>query len=323
MNLGFETQEKDGMLIPKVNIQDFDIQFDEGNFNFNFDCSMCPGDLANIILNLFKGALLDKIRDEARGVVNDKVVGTVNDALMEGYPLTKELNEEIGIGLATMGPVVVKQDYLSAPIDGTIFLNSEGYNRPFDAPEIPVESAENPGEILLFISEYVFNTLSKTLNQVPIQFESSIFGFNLNIQVDGAKYPIDVSTHDKALHLGGGATVTIPALNIIFEVAAKSEIDLNFMPGDSANMLFIDPNADKDSLKIDTFILTVFGMRLNLSLFAGIVNFFIGMAIDHLVLPTIGVPKVEAMPLTATSALVNFFDRYTEAGIAFNFGMDN
>lgn len=104
MNLGFETQEKDGMLIPKVNIQDFDIQFDEGNFNFNFDCSMCPGDLANIILNLFKGALLDKIRDEARGVVNDKVVGTVNDALMEGYPLTKELNEEIGIGLVAVNP---------------------------------------------------------------------------------------------------------------------------------------------------------------------------------------------------------------------------
>jgi hypothetical protein len=37
MNIGFETQEKDGMLIPKINIQDFDINFDKSHFKFHLN----------------------------------------------------------------------------------------------------------------------------------------------------------------------------------------------------------------------------------------------------------------------------------------------
>jgi hypothetical protein len=323
MNLGFETQEKNGMLIPKVNIQDFDIDFDRGNFHFNFDCSFCPGDLVNLILELFKGPLIDKIRDEARSAINQKVIGKVNEIIMDKYPLTQELTSEISMGLATTGPVVVKSDYLSGPIDGTVFLTAEGYNRPYDAPEIPTESHENPGEILLFVSKYVYQTFNKTMNKVPLNFQTSVMGFNINIDVDGSKVPLDFDTRDGELHISGGAIVTIPAVNLAFELGASSDIDLFFKPGDSTNMIYIDPDSDKKSLKITLFVMKIFGFRIDLTPFTSILNMIIGFVINSFVLPDIAVKKIEALPMTATSAIVKFLDKYTEAGIAFNFGLDN
>ena len=323
MNLGFETQEKGGMSIPKLNIQDFDISFNTEGFNFNFDCNLCPGDVVNLILGAFKGQLLDEVRNQARNVVYNNVINLVNSVLLDQYPLTTEVTDEMSIGLATTGPVSVKPDFLSVPIDGTVFLTQEGYNRPFEAPEIPSESPENPGEIILFISKYVYQTLEKTINKVPMNFETTLYGFTIQIQIDGSRVPLEIATRDKDLHLLGGAIVTIPALRLSFEVGASADVDIFFQSGDSTNMIFVDPEIDRSSLKLTTFKISLFGWQFNLNFLTGIANYIIGMIVNRMIFPTMAVPKFEALPLTATAAIVEFFETYTEAGVAFNFGLDN
>ena len=74
--MGFETQKKGEFILPKVNIQDFNIVFDNNHFKLDFDWKLCPPYVIDIILSIFKGTLLNKVKSEARAVVNTKVVDT-------------------------------------------------------------------------------------------------------------------------------------------------------------------------------------------------------------------------------------------------------
>jgi hypothetical protein len=322
MNIGLETQEKDGFLIPKVNIQDFDISFDAGSFSFDFDCSACPGDLANLLLELFKGPLLDEIRNQAKNVVNSEVVGKVNEILREEFPVSVVLSDGLSMSSATTGPVKIKTDYLNVPIDATIFLTNEGYNRPFDAPEIPTEDPDHPGEILLFISEYVYQTATKSANMIPMTFQHSVLGFDTTIEIDGTKVPIKLDTRDGHLHVLGGAIVSVPFFRTVIEIGASADIDLTFRAGDSDHMFFVNPGINRSSMKFTDLKLKIFGIPLNFNLFNPIINFFVTLILDWVAFPEFAIPKLDLMPITATTAKVDFFDTYTLAGIAFNFGLD-
>lgn len=322
MNVSFETQDKEGKLIPKINIQDFTINFDAQSFDFQLDCSACPGNIASLLLNTFRGPLLDRVSNEATSIANSRMAQTLNARILNSYPLTANLSSELSMSLANMGPIVVRSDFIKAKIDGTIFLSQEGYNRPVQAPEIPVENPENPGEAILFISKYMYETLQISLNKVPLSFDTSLWLFALNIKVDGRANPIEISTPNNTLHISGGAVATIPRLGLIYDVAASTNLYFNIYPGDSQNMLFIDPEVNQKTLRLVRFRFTFFGLTLNLSFLTGIANWFISWLISRVVFPVISVPKIDALPLVATSAMLSFYEKYTEAGIAFNFGMD-
>eukprot|EP00345_Euplotes_harpa_P007133 CAMPEP_0168318768 /NCGR_PEP_ID=MMETSP0213-20121227/668_1 /TAXON_ID=151035 /ORGANISM="Euplotes harpa, Strain FSP1.4" /LENGTH=441 /DNA_ID=CAMNT_0008319883 /DNA_START=33 /DNA_END=1354 /DNA_ORIENTATION=- len=314
MTMGFETQPKENFLIPKINIQDFDISFNEGGFDFKFDCGGCPSDVINLILNAFKGPLLDEVRNQARGVVNSQVVDQVNGQFMALYPTTLAVTSDISVCVATTGPLSVKTDYLRVPADFTIFLAKEGYNRQFDAPEFPSEDPANPGEVQLYASKYVYQSFDQSISKLPMRFDTTLYGFDVQIDVDGTKVPIVFETQNNNLHFSGGAIVTVPALSTVVEFKAHTDLAFSFRGGDSTNMVYIDPDVNTSSLKFDTLVVTVYGYRLDLSFSTGFVNYLIGLGLNHVVIPDIAVPKVAALPLTATAALVKFFDIYTEGG---------
>lgn len=323
MLIGFETQDKGGFLIPKINIKYFDMGIDPLLWRFHFDCSACPSGVADLLLELFKTQLIDKIKEEARNVVNEKVADIVNEALKEKYPLTTPVTDLISVSLANTGPVKVKSNYLSVPLDATVFLTAEGYNRRFDAPEIPSENPENPGEIQLYASSYLYDTLEDTLNKIPMSFDFNIYGYDSNFKIDGSKNPLEIKTKDKALHGVFGGIFDVPGLKVQAEVLAETNFDFTFKHGDELNMVYVDIDFNEESLKFKKLKLTVYGYTFDLSILEGMMNYMIGKVINMIVLPTLPVIKIQALPLTATAAIINFFDTYTEAGLAFNFGLDN
>jgi hypothetical protein len=323
MLIGFETQEKDGAIIPKINIQDFDIGIDSGAWDFHFDCSACPPGIADLLLNLFKGELVGKIKDEARNVVNTQIADMVNNVLLESYPLQAAVTDTISLSTATTSVVKVKANYLSVPLDATIFLTEEGYARQFEAPEIPFESESNPGELMFFASTYLFDTFESTINKTPFDIPLSIMGYDASFKIDGTKVPLELKTQNKNLHASLGGIFELPAWKFEAEVGIETNIDLFFPNGDEANMVYVDADVNKDSLKFTKFKISFYGWNFNLSFVTGIVNFLIGNVINLFVLPSIPVAKIEALPLTSTGSQVNFFETYTELGLAFNFGLDH
>jgi len=323
MVMGFDTQPKGDFLIPKVQINDFDMSLDKGQWNFHFDCKLCPSKVIDLIVNAFKGPLVDKIKGEAKKVVNSKVSDTVNAKLVEVYTTTTALNPDLTFTLATTGPISVKSTYLSVPFDGTVFLTKEGYSRPFDAPDIPHENPQNPGEIQLFASKYLYQTFEKSINKLPMRFDSQIAGYDVTFDVDGSKVPIEIDTRDKHLHVLGGGILTFPTLGFVFEVGASCDIDVLFRPGDSTNTIYVDPDVNRESLKLTVFKATLYGYEIDFTPFIGVVNYVVGFVINSVMLPPVAIAKNPGLPLTATAGVIDFYDTYTEAGVAFNFGIQD
>jgi hypothetical protein len=174
----------------------------------------------------------------------------------------------------------------------------------------------------LFISKYVYQTTCKAVNESPLIFPYSVLGFDASIAINGTEVPLGIDTREKDLYISGGGTVTIPRLRLKIEIGGEALVDFFFKPGDDTNMIYIDPVPNRDGLKLTTFKIYLFGIRINWGIFAWFVNFFARYIIDWFALPTIAIPKIEALRLRSTAATVEFYERYTQAGLAFNFGVN-
>ena len=321
--LGFDTQKKGNFIIPKVNIHDFDIEFDVSKFVFKFDCNACPSTVINFLMNLVKGPVLSKIRSEAQKIVKTKVVDIINEKLLEHYPTTIPVGETMSMGLATTGPIKVKSTYLKAPIDGTFFKTSEGYNRPSEPDLIPSENPINPGEILLFTSPHILNTLSKTIAKTPISINQVIKGYNITIDFDARNYPFKLYTEFDNIVVKGAVNITVPSLDLKLEIGGRSELGLFFRPGDKNNTIYLDPDIDEYSLKFDLFRVYIKGIRVNFNWATGLANYIIGIILNNKTIPKIPIEKSPILPLTATAAVLRLFDTYSEIGVKFDFNLFN
>lgn len=318
MKLGFDTQQSGVHLVPKLNVQDFNVTLDANSFVFDFDCTLCPGDVLNFILTAFRGPLLDEVKDQARSVVNTEVVNVANRMILKNYPTSIQLNEQMSVSTAITGPLAVKTDYLSASIDGTVFLTSKGYDGSSNAPQITVENTCAPGEVCLFFSKYVFETATKSMNQVPLQFSTTYLGMDVLVDIDGTKVPVGVELRDNNLHMLGGAIVTIPGIGASIELGGTSLIDFSIKSGDRTNMAYVTPVADRSSFDLETLAVTLFGFRANIGVFASLVESFVTSSLSAIVFETIPVPKLAIMPLAVASGQTKFSANYAHAGISFS-----
>jgi hypothetical protein len=320
MKLGFDTQKSGEHLVPKLNVQDFNVTLDANSFVFNFDCTLCPRDVLNFILTAFRGPLLDEVKDQARSVVNSEVVNVANRMILANYPTSIQLNEQLSISTAITGPLSVKTDYLSGSIDGTVFLTSKGYDGNSNATQITVEDSCAPGEVCLFLGKHVFETATRSMNQFPLQFSTTYLGMDVLVDIDGTKVPVGVELRENNLFLLGGATITIPGIAAVIELGGTSLIDFSIKSGDKTNMAYVTPVADRSSLELETLAVTVFGFRANLGIFASLVDSFVTSSLSAIVFETIPVPKIAIMPLTASSGQTRFNETYAHAGISFSLG---
>jgi hypothetical protein len=317
MNMIFLTQDKEGHLIPKVDIKDFDINFNASEFRFDFNCNACPGNVVNIILNAMRGPLLNQVRNQARRVFDAQVVTRVNDMLKERFPTSVSINNELSLSTANMGPIKITKEFLFAGIDGTIFLTNEGYSRPFNAPNMEIKGFKSEGEILVFISDYVEKTAEKSLNKMPISFQTSLLGMTVNVDVDGTRHPIDFTTNEKGLHVSGGVTISIPLFRTVYDIGASADVEINFKAGSSRNMFYIDPYINRNSLRFTSLRITFLGIPINLSWFSGLINFFVALIMDWVVFPEISIPQPGLLQAKAHNAQIQFLKDFTVAAFQF------
>lgn len=323
MTIGFETQPKGNFMIPKINVQNYDIDFDKGGFDFKFDWGGCPGDVISFILNALRGPLLDKVRDESRGIVSSQVANVVNNFFQMGYPVSVAVNDYFSIATSTVGALNVKSDYLSVPIDATVFLTKEGYNRQGDGELFPSEDPTNPGEIQLFVGQYTFRWLENSINKIPVHYETSIYGLGIQVDIDGSKYPLKFSTKDGNLHVEFGSKISIPSISLFIDIVGGADFTFAFKNGDSTNMIYVDPDVNRQTLQLSTLKLSLFGWNFDLSAAGPWIVWIVEQFIDRIILPVIPIPKQSALPLTATAAVLKFFDTHAMGGIAFNFGFES
>jgi hypothetical protein len=62
-----------------------------------------------LILKAFQGPLVDKIKSEAKKVVNNKIADTINAKFLSIYPLSLSVTDQISISTATTDVIQVAQ----------------------------------------------------------------------------------------------------------------------------------------------------------------------------------------------------------------------
>lgn len=66
------------------------------------------------------------------------------------------------------------------PIDGTIFNPSTGYVRA-SITSMPTVNTSSSYEFVVFINDYVINTLSKAINAQPFNITTTVLGMPVSI----------------------------------------------------------------------------------------------------------------------------------------------
>jgi len=318
MYMTFDATQVNETFRPKINFEEVNIMHSESKFDFQWTCSECSESLQQKLNETLRNDLFAQFNEEALEIVNLRISTIVNLQLETMYPDTFPLSGDISINVGLTDVIQVEDEFLAVPIDATIFLNEHGYNRPTEAPPIDFVNPNTPGDMLLFTSDYVFKCISIIMNKYPMHFEIPIYGTIFQINIDGGNIPFELESEEGHMRLVAGGNVTVPLWNAGVAFALESELDLNIMKGDSVSMLFIHPVLK--AATFDMFKVKLWGMTFDLGhSVVPYLDMIIETVLDVVFFPKFNIPKLEALPITATEAELKFHGNFTELGFSFDF----
>jgi hypothetical protein len=320
MGIAMSTAPADQMFVPQIGINGFILNLDKGAFNLDFHCDNCPGEVEKLISDYLKDQLIDQVQAQIQAQVPTQMTAVGNQILQNSYPKIFNLYNNIDIATGLVASIIVNDDYLSLPLDGTIFLDSEGYNRPGITPDMPSYNPKDPGEIMMFFNEYLVDTLTTTLNKESQTYQGTILGFAFQASLDPSVAQTILTFEEGDFNIKATPKITFTSLKLGFELGAIAKINPKILKGDATNMFSIVPQVKGLSLtSLKVFIL---GIPINLSFGISLLNPLIQMLLNMAVVPTIAIPKLQIMPLHVTDSELDFHNSYSEFGILFDFGQE-
>ena len=203
--LGLGTQEKDGQLVPSVYAKSVKVDMDKHKWKGDFGHKNILSKIGNGLLNLFRGKGVKFIRKKITDQLNGKVPEMINKEIKKKFKVEGPISPQLSISTALTGPIVVNKDYLSVPIDGTVFVTEKGFKRPFNAGGIPLMPISNQSDIILTATDYSFKTLEDSLNQLEFEYETEYGGFKAMIVVGGKKDSFNITNISNGLHVTANA----------------------------------------------------------------------------------------------------------------------
>lgn len=105
--------------------------------------------------------------------LNKKVNPMVNAALLNSFPTSVEVAGGISMSTGFTGPVTISNDYITLPLDGTVFETEKGYHRSSESKPMPASTASKD-DLIGYASDYALETFSNAFNAKAIEYTSSI-----------------------------------------------------------------------------------------------------------------------------------------------------
>lgn len=303
---------------PTISFNEVHINKNDAELKYDYSCGDCNEEVHSRITHALKVRLFEHIQSEAVGIVNTRISTVVNLQLQTMYPDTFPLTSEISISVGTTGVIEVKKDFVAVPIDSTIFLNKMGYNRPIEAPVIDIRNPQNPGDMLLFTSDYVFKCISIIMNHYPQHFEIPVYGVPVHIDVNNTYVPFELESEVGNMRLLAGGRITVPLYNVWMEFGINTKLDLDLRGGNSLAMLYMHPTLV--GATFSTLRINIWGFNLDLkTTIVPYLDWIIVKLLNVMFLPQFAIPKLDALPIIAKQAQLEFFEDYVELGFSFAF----
>jgi len=311
------TKLADGpFFIPQIDVQNTQVNLDKGAFSLDLHCHNCPGFVEKWIRDWLKDKLLDEVRDQIKSQVPVQANQIGNANLAQLYPRGITLYEDIDIATGLTDVVTIQDDHLEVLIDATVFPHDQGYKRPGAAGDIPHYNPQDPGEIMLFVGEYLLDTLSNTINLSVESYSTSVLGFGVVASLDPAVGKTAVTFEEGDFIVTATPTITVTALQTSLVFEGKAKLSPKISNGDKVNMFSITPKVGQlelESMKLvtpgDTYDLSPVMNYLN-GVFIGFLNTFI--------VPKIPIKKLDVLPLHVANNELDFHAGYSELGLLFD-----
>lgn len=304
--LKFGNQLKDGFLIPSFSIKNMKISIDKDKWNFNFDWKHCPGKIVDMASNIAKGMILKKMRNKIADFVHSRLAELINNKILSAYPTSAKITDNLSIWTGLSGPLRVRSNYIQAPLDATIFLSSEGYNRPLDAPYISNKIEINSGLVRVQFSDYIYDTLTASLSKIPINFNTKQYGYDITVEVNPSKTPMKLRNSDGKLNLSFNTKISIPDLYTSLDFESTIEVALGFSPGDDKNVIYLLPQFNLSSIKYTAPSISFFGVSIPIGPFSWLLNSLSEKLLSKYSNPTIRIPKMSGLLITAAGGSAVF-----------------
>jgi hypothetical protein len=303
LGIKFNQGKKGNFIIPQIAVDDFKLNLDKHKMHLDFKCHHCPGEIEKLIEKFLKDTLISEVTKQIAKQVPSQVKSIGNQMIQQDYPTTFTLYNDIDICTAMTGTIAVKDDHMEVPLDATIFLHPQGYKRQSDAGQMPTYNPKDPGEFMLFINEYLLDTLGSTLNQVVETYTTSIMGITIEAKLDPSKGATKLRFDDGDFYADINPIITIPLVNASISFEATTKLDPKINKGDKENMFFVSPYLK--SLKMNKLIVNLNGDSYDISFAADFLNGVIEQAINIGIIPAVPIPKLSSLPLDVCLNMIN------------------
>mmetsp|Transcript_20645 Transcript_20645/g.18293 ORF Transcript_20645/g.18293 Transcript_20645/m.18293 type:complete len:347 (+) Transcript_20645:43-1083(+) len=315
MNILLDKVAEEDHYLPQVKATNFD--FSMSGTGFRLKCSHCPSEVEKLISKWMKGDLIDTIEKQIRSEVPKDINSKGNQVIKEVYPRIFNLLGNIDISTVMTDVITVGDDHVEVPIDGTVFLHDKGYVRPHSTENMPHFNPEDPGEMQLFLNDYLLETLDDVVNAEKHTFEEKLFGMKYEVALDPEIGSTSLSFIDGDFYIDATPKVFFETLKSGVEFEAQIKMNPDILNGSSEDMMSI--NLSIDNLSLKTFKLIMFGKVLDIDPSTKLINPLLKIFLNYGILPKIKIPKTKLIPLKVTGSEVDFHEGYSELGISFNF----
>lgn len=309
--LKFGNQAKGDFLIPSVSIKQMRISIDKDKWNFDINCKNCPGKIIDMAKKATKGMILKKMRSKIADFVHSRLAELINSKILASYPTSAKITDSLSMSTGHTGPIRVKSNYIQVPLDATIFITSEGYNRPFDSPIIKNKVDTNSGLVYAHFSDYMYDTLTASISKNPINFSSQLYGYNITFDINPSNTSMKLRNSDGKMNLSFSTKISIPDLYTSLDFESTIAFSLNFLPGDDSNVLFMQPQFDITSVEYTAPTISFFGVSIPIGPFSWLLSSMNEKLLLKYSNLAIRIPKVSGMSMTAAGGSAVFGDSST------------
>ena len=289
----------------------FNANIDGTNFDVVND-SQFDQEVTDVVKQFFQTNIINSIQQTIQNQANGIIQTSINAAILAGYPTT--LNMAGGLSMATglVGSVVVNTDYISIPIDASVYLTANGYERTATAAAIPTSAPSAEENVSFFIGQYFLTTLTKAVNSQLFEYHTSIFLFPVTVDLPAgttlATFGDDVLT-----------LMAQPMIHIIGFLEFDGNVTVHVSPeitaGGSANVAKVFLKLHE--VEINHSVFKIFDVEMP-HFISDIMAFFIKLFSNSFI-PAIAIPKGDTTQFSVSSALVSLKNGFMKAGIKMNF----
>ena len=173
---------KGSTIVPEVTIENFDFTLDSSNFNVEIGSGF-EAEVSSTLIGFFKSEIVSAIQTQALAQVHSQISGKINSEILDNYETSIEIADGISFSAGFTSKILVTTNYVQIPLDASVFLTKNGYQRTSTAALLPSKNPSVSEDVLCFVGEYFLTTLINAMDTEDFTYKTRVLGFPVTVNI--------------------------------------------------------------------------------------------------------------------------------------------